>query len=1218
MIGKRLISTLIGFLYIAGAFSQADSIESRIILIGDAGQLTNGRHPVVTAARQTIPFDEKTTILFLGDNLYKTGLPDDIMPTYELAKAPLDSQIEIAKGTKANVYFMPGNHDWNNGSQNGYAAILREQRYVNLLAHDNVKFFPQDGCPGPVEVPINDDVSVLIMDSQWWVHEYDKPGIESDCPFKTKDEVLNEIDDILAKNSKKLTVFAFHHPLRSYGIHGGYFTIKQHIFPFTDAIPNLYVPLPLIGSIYPLTRAVFGTSEDLSHPLYAEMIRDIDGVTNKYDNLVFAAGHEHSLQLIKDSSRMYIISGSGSKSTRVTHGHNSLFESSQNGFAVLEVSTNKNVSVTFYTVNNFVAKKEKTFFVMNFAEQAKEEEEEKQQDTLRTPEVVFKDSAVISASDQYAGAKGFRKLVLGTNYRKEWSTPVQLKVFNIRKEKGGFKIKSLGGGKQTKSLRLEDKNGKEWTLRSIDKNPEKAIPAMLRGTLAQRIVQDMVSASHPYAPLVVAPLAKATNVTAASPDFYYVPDDPAFGKYRKVFANTVVLLEEREPTLDNTDTKSTAKIINKMIEDHDDHVNQSAYLKARLLDNLIGDWDRHFDQWRFGTSDTGKGKLYYAIPRDRDQAFFNSNGLLARFLTKNFLRYLQGFKKNFVDINWFNWEARDLDRIFMNQLDARAWKAMIDSFQRALPDPVVKNAVAHLPPEIYAIDSAEIIKKLESRRDLLGRKGMKYYRFISRQVTVTGSNQRERFHVSKAGDSLNVTVYKMKKFDTVGVMYHRAFDAATTKEIRLFGLNGDDHFDIDSTVNSKIRIRMIGGKGEDTFNVRGRVKNYIYDVNLEDNGIVNKRRSKVNFSTDPMVNEYKTSSYDYNILRFPLVKFGFNPEDGFLVGAGFNYKTFGFRKEPYASNQRLSSLFAIGKKAYQLRYDGTFNHVFGKTDILLNGEMVNPTLTNFFGLGNETVYDKSKSIDYYRARYRYVSGDMLLRKRFNEIVDVAIGPSYYHYWMDRSDNEGKILGTPSVVGADSISIYSKKDFLGAKLKFNINYVNSEIFPTRGITWYTEVSSMAGTNSFSKNITKFTTDMTVYASMDENRKLMAVMRFGAGKIFNKDFEYFQALNLGVNNYIRGFRKNRFAGSSLVYGSTEFRVKLFGSQSYLLPGDVGLIGFYDIGRVWQYGQSSKRWHQSYGGGIYYTPYNAMIVSATLGISDEDNLVNVSVGTKFNITF
>src|SRR3982751_2005105 len=80
-------------------FAQKDSIQVRLVLIGDAGSLQNGKHPVVDAVRNNIKLDSNTTILFLGDNLYRNGLPGDEYPTFRQAKGVLDSQINIAAKT---------------------------------------------------------------------------------------------------------------------------------------------------------------------------------------------------------------------------------------------------------------------------------------------------------------------------------------------------------------------------------------------------------------------------------------------------------------------------------------------------------------------------------------------------------------------------------------------------------------------------------------------------------------------------------------------------------------------------------------------------------------------------------------------------------------------------------------------------------------------------------------------------------------------------------------------------------------------------------------------------------------------------------------------------------------------------------------------------------------------------------------------------------------
>ena len=1202
-------------LFIINAFAFAqDSLQARIILIGDAGQLTNGRHPVVAAVKNHIPIDAKTTIIFLGDNLYKTGLPDNSLPTYDIAKAPLDSQIQIAGTSKAKVYFVPGNHDWANGGSNGYESILRVQNYIDFLSNANVTMFPRDGCPGPVDVKITDDITLVMMDSQWWLHENEKPGIESDCPYKTKAEVLVQLDDILSKNSQKLVILAMHHPLKSYSVHGGYFTFKQHIFPFTDAIPNLYIPLPVIGSAYPLTRAVFGTAQDLKHPLYQAMIDDIEAVVKGHPNVIFTSGHDHSLQMIQDSGYNYIVSGSGSKNSRVSKGKNSLFASPMAGFFNLEISKNKNVQATAYTVEGDSVKKEFTAQILDFSKIPVQKA-----DTTRYAEYKFKDSVVISASDKYKDKFGFRKTFLGQNYRKVWATPVTIKEFNIKKEKGGFTIKSLGGGKQTKSLRLTDKDGHEWTLRTVDKDPEKALPTNLRGTVAQRIVQDMISASSPYAPLVVPDLARAVGVITPDPEFFFVPDDRAFGIYRQLFKNTVVILEDRDPRRDFTDTKSTGKVLNKMLEDNDHHVDQEKVLTARLLDMLIGDFDRHADQWKWGTADTGKGKLYYPIPKDRDQAFFNSDGLLLKFLSKKQMPFLQGFKKNIRDINGLNFVAKDFDRTFLNNLEDTAWQRITAAFTAKLTDKVIENATAKFPAPVAALDAKNVSDKLKSRRNILLKNAMKYYKFLSKEVSVTGSNKAEYFHLKKQGDDVLLTVYKSNdESDTASVMYKRVFSSKVTRELRLYGLNGNDKFEIDADVKSKILLRIIGGKGNDTFDLKGNIHNFVYDLSTEKNVSTNLKRTNKEFHSNPSVNEYKGTGFQYTRVRFPQINLGFNEEDRLLVGIGFSRRTYGFRRDPYATDQRLVTLYAPREGAYQFKYEGVFNKVISKEDVVVHAQLVNPTLNNFFGFGNETVYDKTKALQFYRVRYKYFETDVLLRKRLNDIFQFSAGPSYYHYWSNYKDNDKRILGNPAVIGSDSASIYGIKQFLGGKAKMDITYINNELFPSRGITWFTEFTALRGFNSNTHALTKLTSDMTIYASIKDPSSVGAVLRFGGGHIFSKNYEYFQALNIGANNFLRGYRKNRFSGSSLAYASAELRIKLFTSQSYLLPGNVGVMSFYDLGKVWQRGETSKKWHGAYGGGLYYVPYNLLMVSATIGFSPEDKLFNFSLGTKFKLVF
>ena len=1197
--------------------AQTDTILQRIVLIGDAGELTNGRHPVVEAIRAHVKLDKKTTVLFLGDNLYDTGLPDDQSSFYSAAKAVLDSQLSVADNTGARVLMIPGNHDWTNGGRGGYASVIREQLYVDLLGKPNVKFYPEDGCPGPVEVNLGNDVTVIIFDSQWWLHPFEKPGIESDCQCKTNDEVITQIEDIISRNSKKLVLLACHHPFKSNSVHGGYFPLKKHIFPFTDINKNLYIPLPVIGSIYPIARSVFGTPQDIPHPTYTNMINEVTAAVKAHPNLIFVAGHDHGLQLIEDSAHHYIVSGDGCKINRVSKSRKSPYVEQTTGYAVMEVSVNKNVTIDFYSVTDSTRHRYNQT-LLNFSK-IPEEKIDSSKRIVEDPFVKYKDTFSISASEKYPPISGFHKVIMGQNYRPEWSTPVNMKVFNINKERGGFKVLSMGGGKQTKSLRLQDKTGKQWTLRAVDKNPTRALPENFRGTLAQDVVQEFNSAAHPYGPMAIPILAEAVDVVAPHPELFFVPDDPALGFYQPLFANTVCLLEERDASPDGSDTKSTAKVFDKLIEENDHRADQPAVLRARLLDILVADFDRHFDQWRWATDDTGKGKIYYPIPRDRDQAFFYSDGKLLKFASRNLLPFLRGFVEDIPEINWLGFASKDFDRIFLTDLDEEEWKKIIAEFQAKLTDTVISQAVRQLPPEVFSINGLNIISKLKSRRDRLSTEGLTYYRFLSRQVNIIGSNQKEYFKVTNHGEGLNVKVYARESGnDTSFVMYDRTFEPRNTYEIRLYGLNDDDLFDIDESAKSRIKIRIIGGKGNDTFDIKGDVQNQLYDMNVEGNFIKNTSRTKNRFSKDPPVNSLSILGYQYNKNRFPQMEFGVNSDDGFLVGAGFSRKTHGFRNEPYSTFQQFSGLYSLSRGSYKFKYSGEFNHVFRDYDILLNGVFGYPTVANFFGLGNTTQVPSTPDYGYYRSRYRTIELQALVRKRYFERFHVMLGPYFFHYWNKYSDNSGKILGTPSDVGLDSTSIYSQKTYLGGKLAALFDNRNNDIFPTRGVLWYNEVIAAKGLNNNSRTFTKISSDMTIYASLSDPAQVVAVVGIGGGKIFNEDYEFFQAMTIGVGNNLHGFRKNRYSGQSSAYGSLELRVKLFELKSYFLPGPVGLTGFYDIGRVWVKGEDSRIWHSAYGGGFYFIPFNMFMVSASIGFAAHERLFNLSLGTKINLTF
>lgn len=452
-----------------------------------------------------------------------------------------------------------------------------------------------------------------------------------------------------------------------------------------------------------------------------------------------------------------------------------------------------------------------------------------------------KDSVIKPASTRYSNISFIKRLFLGKNYRKEWATPVKMPVFDVKTINGGFTVGELGGGQQTKSLRLKDKNGVEWVLRSVDKQVDKAVQPHLRKTFVKKLVQDMVSASHPYAPLTIPVLAKAANVVAPSPTLYFVPEDPNLGEHYKVFANTVCMLEQREPTPDQSETENSDDVLKELMKENDHLVMQEQVLRARLLDMLVADWDRHIDQWRWGVVDSGDTKHYYVIPRDRDFAYFDSHGLFVRFMTWVAVPHMRGFTDESNKLKKLNKKTWFFDHNFLNELDSESWQRITTEFQKSMTDEVISQAVRRIPPEVYAISGSTIESKLKSRRDGLLKNVMKYYKTLASSVHVIGTDKRDFFRISNQGNDLAVEVYDFDGKEKGRQIYRRVFKRSETREIFLEGFGENDHFEIDQSASSKILLRVMGGDGNDSIANKGKVKEKVQSVEQEGTNVLTKR-----------------------------------------------------------------------------------------------------------------------------------------------------------------------------------------------------------------------------------------------------------------------------------------------------------------------------------------------------------------------------------------
>src|SRR6187431_133976 len=658
------------------------------------------------------------------------------------------------------------------------------------------------------------------------------------------------------------------------------------------------------------------------------------------------------------------------------------------------------------------------------------------------------DSASAPASTKFRNNNS-RRFWMGSNYRNEWLAPVKAPVINLSTEKGGLKPVKLGGGKQSKTLRMEDPTGRQYSLRLIEKFiTSKTLPADLQSQAAEDLVADGVSASYPYAALSVPILSEAAGVPFNKVKLVYIPDDPILGEYRNEFKNRLAYFEERLPESVKKGEDSYDVAV-KLKEDNDDNVDERAVLRARILDLFIMDFDRHEDQWQWGSIDKEKGKTYFPIPRDRDQAFFTNQGVIPGIVKSPWLvPQLQGFRPKAKNIKRFNFAARNFERFFLTELNEQDWKKEVDEFIPKMTDEVIEKAINEQPKEIRSISGDKIINTLKERRKYLAAEVMQYYRFLSEFVSISGSDKKELIDIARNDDgSVLVQVYKITKEGEQSIkMYDRTFDPAVTQEIRLYSFDGEDKFLIKGN-NDKIKIRMIGGDGKDIFENTGSGSgNIVYDMKNGDNKLTGDLKNKM--ANDTIVNSYNRLDYKYN-QTIPMVIGSYNSDDGVILGASVKFINQGFRKTPYKNMHDIGFAHALATKAFNFRYAAEYYGVFGrKTDLITYLDIKAPNITNFFGYGDESIYDKTKpgEFKYYRARYNTGDVAILLRKRFSDKVMFTFGPAFQYYSMDSTDN----LNRNIVTKKPTPTLFEKQSYLGGRYSFIVDTRNNKAIPYKGV------------------------------------------------------------------------------------------------------------------------------------------------------------------------
>lgn len=1190
--------------------ADTSKIAHTFYLIGDAGNSDEdkAKKTLNQLHDELLKSDKNATLLFLGDNIYPKGMPSkEDKVGNDLAKTKLLNQLELSKGFKGKTIFIPGNHDW----YNGIKGLNRQEEFVTDYLDDKKSFSPRNACPID-DVKINNFTTLITIDSQWFLEDWDKtPTMNDDCDIKSREAFLEELESLLNKNKDKTVVVALHHPLMSNGSHGGQFSLKKQLFPLEKKIP-----LPVIGSLINFIRKTSGVSpQDIQNKQYTAFAKRMKTLLQGQDNVVLVSGHDHNLQYIAHDNIKQIISGAGSKSEAARSIYPNDFSYGKNGFATLKVYRNGKTMVSFFGQENKPIF-EKTILLP------------KQEVVLEYPNTFPQTTkSAIYTSDMIDKNK-VHNLFFGTHYRSYYGKQIEAKTATLDTLFGGLKPDKAGGGHQSKSLRLVDKDGKEYVMRALKKSVSRFLQSVafkdqyvedgFENTFAEDFLYDFYTTSHPYAPLAVGALADEIGVSHTNPLLYYIPKQKSLEAFNSNFGDELYLVEERPSESQiklksfgtPTDIISTDDVLENLIKDEKYSIDENEYIKARLFDMLIGDWDRHYDQWRWGEYKKDGNVVYKPIPRDRDQAFSKYDGALISLLMNiPALRHMQSFKKDIKNVKWFNREAYPLDLAFLKTATEKEWLKEAQYIQENLSDEAIDNAFTILPQEAQDNTITEIKENLKARRAKLAEYASNYYRVLQKTILIVGTNKKDKFiinHTSK--NNLEVAVYRLKK-DGDELVNKVSYKDSKTKNIWIYGLDDDDEFEVKGDYKSKIKIKLIGGQNNDIYTVENGKKIEILDFDSKNNtfNIDSKTQKK-------LTDNYKTNLYDYRKPKynafsgFPTI--GFNPDDGIKMGVNVNYTINHFKQNPYTSKHNIYANYYFATDGFELLYNLSAPKLIGAWDFDLETQFTSPNFAiNYFGYGNETLSnDDIDGMDFNRVRIRIMKAAPQIQKTGPNGSTFTVQSVFENIEIDRTND--RFITTSNTVNP---KIFESQQFAGAGLKYSYENYDNPSLPSIGMGFSIAGSWKMNLTDSKRNFPTIESKLNFNHKIDTEGKFVLATLIKGKAVLNNNFEFYQGATLGGDYDLRGFRNERFLGKQSFFQSSDIRWNIGKIRESIVPMTYGILGGFDYGRVWVDGEKSNKWHQSFGGGIWLNGLNVVTARITCFKSADDD-ARIAFGLGF----
>lgn len=771
---------------------------------------------------------------------------------------------------------------------------------------------------------------------------------------------------------------------------------------------------------------------------------------------------------------------------------------------------------------------------------------------------------------------GVYNLIVGKHYRELYSTPITVESTGLYNLYGGIKL--IGQVPRLHALFFEDNHAHLYMVRPLggattfmesDFFKNTYNKNEFKGTYVDKFIGDAYTITHPYAFMVANKLAEGVGVSSFGSKIFYIPkhattDTIADGTG---IEDRLISIYDLKTFTSHSKVIETEELLMKIQESKAFHVDQNEYIRDRLLDILIGDWNKTRESWQWYEVPHGDSLVYMPLVADRSHAFTKVDGVLFKLMLNVFgLNSITNYDSNIKNLEKANGIGIPLDVALVARTGRDVWYQQAKQIKSLLTDSVIDNAFKELPKEIYDSPDTEIIKtNLKNRRDVVEKIAQKYYDILQQTPVITGTNTDDLFVIDeKDRRTTNIRIYDR---NSNKLLFDKEYDKST-KEIWLYGLDGDDAFRLSGKPRKGIPITLVGGKGANVYHIKKGRNLDIYDYkthSLANDTLGNAKMIRTNVE--------KVHAYDYKKLKYQTINFTpwgvYDSDLGFYLGAYVSKTMYGFKRSPYSYRHRIGYSYLDG-----LMYQGMFPSLDEMKGFNIEAIFgIANDFHNFFGYGNQTDGFKDESIDYNRVG----------------IAKYSIEPSYY--WKLDETNKFTVASTVELynmdvptdrfineIYKDDDPVFDTRVFADLHLTYEINrelksVLNSvDFLVTAGWNW--DVRDVSRNFPYLKS--KFAFEIAC-----GDRLALATEVIGTA-LFTNDYEFYQAASVEL----RGFRESRFIGRQSLYQHTDLRLDLGHLKNPFTPLQYGVFVGVDYGRVWYPEEHSRRWHTSYGGGWWLT--------------------------------